>query len=133
MKPLLVENCGAGRVPAGRFYHRNMVNPGFRAGSFDGIVSTFAIIHVHHAKQPKVFRHMARLLMPGGHFLISLADESGLHEYVGEHCGEAMYWSGVSIRESFRRLRRAGFEILWHRVLGPRGDRHTWILGRKPD
>jgi 2-polyprenyl-3-methyl-5-hydroxy-6-metoxy-1,4-benzoquinol methylase len=116
-------------VPQARVFHRNMFNPGFKAGSFDGIVSLFAIIHVPQGKQPAVFRHMGRLLSPGGHFLINIG--SGAYEYVGPHCGEWMYWSGADLKETFRRIRRAGLEILRHEELGPRGDRQTWILGRK--
>ncbi len=118
-------------IPRGRFYNRGMVNPGFRAESFDGVMSFFAIFHVPHGDQPEVFRQIHRLLVPGGHFLITLADYGKLRTYIGPHCGEWMYWSGVSIGESFRRLRRVGFEILWHKELGPRDDRNTWIVGRK--
>jgi len=116
-------------VPRARVYHRNMLNPGFKAGSFDGIVSMYAIIHVPQGKQPAVFSHMNRLLSPGGHFLINIG--SGAYEYVGPHCGEWMYWSGADLKETFRRIRRAGLTILWHQELGPRDDRQTWILGRK--
>jgi len=111
-----------------KVFHRNMVRPGSRAGSFDGIVSLFAIIHVHHRDQVEVFRQMRRLLKPGGAFLINLGNET-IREYVGEHCGEWMYWSGTSKAENLRRLRRAGFRILRQQDLGPPGDRHTWILG----
>jgi SAM-dependent methyltransferase len=116
-------------VPQARVFHRNMLSPGFKAGRFNGIVSLFAIIHVREGKQPEVFHHMRRLLSPRGCFLINIG--SGAYEYVGEHCGEWMYWSGASLKETFRRIRRAGFEILWRQELGPRDDRQTWILGRK--
>jgi len=118
------------RVPQAALFCRNMVNPGFKAGSFDGIISQYAVIHVPQASQPEVFRHMYRLLAPGGYALFNLCD--GATEEVGEWDGEYLYWSGTSLPESFRRIRRAGLRILWHQGLGPRGDHHTWIFARKP-
>ncbi len=118
------------RIPQADVFCRNMVDPGFRPGSFDGIISLFAIIHVPQARQPEVFRHMYRLLKPGGYFLINIG--SGAYEYVGEHCGEWVYWSGASLAETFRRIRRAGFRMLWHKGLGPRDDFQMWILAQKP-
>jgi SAM-dependent methyltransferase len=118
------------RVPQASVFCRDMVKPGFSAESFDGILSLFAIIHVPQARQPEVFRHMYRLLVPGGHFLINLGAKA--REYVGEHYGEWLYWSGASLPESFRRIRRAGFKILWHQGLGPRDDYSVWIIARKP-
>jgi len=117
------------RNPGTPVYCRDMRRPGFPAGSFDGIVSMYAVIHVPQADQPRVFLHMARLLKPGGLFLILVG--SGAYEYVGEHHGEWLYWSGASAGESFRRLRRAGFRILWKEVLGPPDDRQLWILGQR--
>jgi len=65
------------RIPQADVFCRNMVNPGFRSGSFDGIISLFAIIHVPQVKQLEVFRHMYRLLVPGGHFLINIGAGGG--------------------------------------------------------
>ncbi len=118
------------RNPGAPVFCRDMRRPGFTAGSFDGILSMFAVIHVPQGDQPEVFRHMHRLLKPGGHFLINIG--GGAYEYVGEHHGEWLYWSGAPLAETFRRIRRAGFKIIWHRGLGPRADPHEWILARKP-
>lgn len=118
------------RVPAARVFCRNMVTPGFRDGSFDGILSLYAIIHVPQARQPGVFGHIHRLLRPGGHALFNVT--GGATEYIGAHKGEWMYWSGTSVPESLRRVRRAGLTILWHEGLGPRDDHQHWILARKP-
>lgn len=118
------------RNPGAPMFRRDMRRPGFTAGVFDGILSTFAVIHVPQADQPEVFRHMHRLLKPGGHALFNVG--AGAYEYVGEHYGEWLYWSGASLPVTLRRVRKAGFTILWHRGLGPRGDFHQWILARKP-
>lgn len=118
------------RNPGAPIHVRDMRRPGFSAGQFDAILSTFALIHVPQADQPQVFRHMHRLLKPGGHALFNIG--AGAYEYIGEHYGEWLYWSGASLPESRRRLRKAGLTILWHRGLGPRGDFHQWVLCRKP-
>lgn len=119
-------------IRRGRFHRRSMVAPGLRGGSFDGVMSFFAIFHVPHQDQPEVFRQIRRLLAPGGHFLITLSDFGEPSTYIGPHCGEWMYWSGVSLAESLRRIRRAGLEILSRKTMGPREDRNTWIIGRRP-
>jgi SAM-dependent methyltransferase len=44
----------------------------FRNGEFDAVVSSYAIDHLHRAERPKAIAEVARVLKPGGEFLLMI-------------------------------------------------------------
>ncbi len=41
-----------------------------------------------------------------------------------------MYWSQFGLEKNLLLLKKAGFDILWHRFVGPKNDRHPAILAQ---
>ncbi len=117
-------------VPAAHFFQADMTELDFPDGSFDAVVSFFAIIHVPIEEQPALFAKIGRWLAQDGHFLATV----GFNEWTGTnpdwHGGE-MYWSHAG-REAYESwLKDAGFSILAERFL-PEGDGgHAIFMARK--
>lgn len=116
-------------VPGARFFQADMTELDFPAGSFDAVVSFFAVIHVPLAEQPALFAKAARWLAPGGHLLATV----GYRDWTGTRenwHGGTMYWSHAG-RETYEAwLKGAGFEILAERFL-PEGDSgHAIFMAR---
>lgn len=116
-------------VPAGHFLQADMTELDFPDGSFDAVVSFFAIIHVPIAEQPALFAKIARWLGPDGHLLATV----GFKEWTGTnpdwHGGE-MYWSHAG-RETYESwLRDAGFTVLAERFLPEGAGGHAIFMAK---
>src|SRR5262249_5588129 len=59
-------------VPGAAFVRADMTSVAFRSGSFDAIVSLFAIIHVPTGEQASVFDAIVGWLRPGGILLVTV-------------------------------------------------------------
>jgi ubiquinone/menaquinone biosynthesis C-methylase UbiE len=116
-------------VPDAVFLMQDMTRLSFNSETFDGIVSTFALIHVPRTLHEDLFRHFFRVLKSGGTLLVSLGVDEW--EATGEYHGTAMYWSHFDRETSLRLLQKAGFKSIWNDVLETRGETHLWILSKK--
>jgi len=119
-----------GLVPSARFLQADMTEIDFADGSFDAIVSFFAVIHVPVEEQPALLARMRRWLAAGGHLLATV----GFMEWTGtrdEWHGGRMYWSHADRATYERWLTDAGFTILAERFQ-PDGDSgHAVFMARK--
>ena len=117
-------------VPGAEFIQADITDLDFAAGSFDAIVSFFAVIHVPLAEQPALFAKMARWLADGGHLLVTV----GFDEWTGtreDWHGGTMYWSHAG-RDTYEGwLKDAGFEILAERFLPEGKTGHAIFMARK--
>ncbi|MHA2134663.1 MAG: class I SAM-dependent methyltransferase [Candidatus Thorarchaeota archaeon] len=116
-------------VPSTSFILQDMTKLNLEPESFDGIISTFAIIHVPRTLHAEVFSRFHRVLRGSGSMLVSLAmDES---DGVDEYHGAPMYWSHYDKETSLEIIRGAGFRIVWSRRIETREEQHFWIFAKK--
>jgi cyclopropane fatty-acyl-phospholipid synthase-like methyltransferase len=109
----------------------------FRPGSFDAIVSFYAIFHTPRETHASLFQRMHEWLHRGGWLLMSLAsdDEEG---YTEEFFGVDMFWSNFGMARYRDMLTSSGFEMIDERVIshgydaGAKPESHPLIRARKP-
>jgi SAM-dependent methyltransferase len=108
-----------------------MVDISFADGTFDAVISLYALIHLPVAEQPRVLSRVAHWLRPGGPLLaiVGAGPGTGTEEnWLGG--GAAMYWSQADLRTTLEWVDQAGLLLDWQRFI-PEGDRgHVLIHAR---
>jgi SAM-dependent methyltransferase len=85
----------------------------FEPATFDGAVSAFAIDHLSRADVEKTFTEMARVLKPGGQFLLLVINQDGWVRTALPFLVHHGYFGGRAYPERWRSgLERAGFTML---------------------
>ena len=106
-------------VPTASFIIADVMEAEFTTGSFDAIVSFYAIFHLPRQKHLNLFRRFAQWLRPGGLLLFTIANKDDGPGYTeDDFFGETMYWSnfGPSTYEKF--LTETGFQIEQEGIVG---------------
>lgn len=107
----------------------------FADGSFDGLVSYYAIIHVPRELHSAIYGEVFRVLASGGVALVCTG-ASDLPVWREDYLGAPMFWSHFDRATNLALLKNAGFEILREQVLADEtsgGDSgHLFALLRKP-
>lgn len=117
------------QVPEAEFLEGDMTQLTFPDSSFEGIVSTYAIIHVPKEKHAIVYQNFYRVLKPGGIlFLCTGPDE---WEGTDDYMGTTMFWSHPSKGTSISLVKQAGFDIIRDEMLERGGETQFWIFARK--
>ncbi|MGM5481702.1 MAG: class I SAM-dependent methyltransferase [Nanobdellota archaeon] len=116
-------------VPEATFIRDDFFSSGV-SGSFDAIVSFYAIFHIPREEHAKLLKHMHSLLKDNGHILITLATTSMDCDKNPDFVGAPMAWSSYSVEENKRMIENAGFNILVS-VEDYRDENHLWILASK--
>ncbi len=118
-------------APEATFQRMNMTAIDFSEGSFDGVISCYAIIHVPREHHGRIFESFRRILKPGGVVLASVA--SWAWEEFADYMGVDMFWSHFNPDESQALIRACGFDIEFARDVKAGGEKHHWVLARKRD
>lgn len=129
-----VARCRA-NVPEAAAARAEMTEAAFAAGSFDAVVSFYAITHVPRERHEALFTRIPGWLRPGGLFAASLG--------AGETDGVEADWLGVPMAFSHfdadanrALLREAGFALLHDEVAATVEDgapvSFLWVIGRAP-
>jgi len=106
------------RVPTATVIHGDIMAQSFAPGSFDGVVSLYAMFHLPREQHRPLLERVARWLRPGGHFLATVA-ESGHPGYTeDDFFGATMYWSHFEPQWYEAVLRDLEFCILHRGVVG---------------
>lgn len=120
-------------VPAALPVQGDLTHLPFRAESFDGIISVYAIIHVPREEHPALVREFHRALRTRGVALLCMG-ETDLPGEVGEYMGTRMFWSHFDKETNRRMLIEGGFRVLWDRSVrdfqAP-SSRHRFFLAQK--
>jgi ubiquinone/menaquinone biosynthesis C-methylase UbiE len=105
----------------------------FRAGSFDGVVAYYSIIHVPRDEHATIAREIRRVLVAGGYALLVL----GTHDLPADHdedswFGVPMYWSHYDAETNLALMSEAGLAVSWSDIVTDpmgHGD-HLFVLVR---
>lgn len=116
-------------VPAATFRQMNMTAIDFPPESFDGVISTYAVIHVPREMHAGIFKSFHSLLKPRGMMLVSVA--SWAWEEFADYLGVEMFWSHSGPEKTELLITEAGFEIEFSRDVESGGEKHRWVLARK--
>ena len=122
-----------GLVPTARFLCSDMSELTFPPGSYDAVVSFYAIIHMPLDEHPKLFANIARWLRPSGYFLATVGHDAwtGAEDAYLDVPGGKMAWSHADEATNIRWLEEVGLHIHWTRFV-PEGDSgHTLVLAQK--
>ena len=122
-------------VPQARFLCGDITQLGFPDGSFDAIVSYYAIIHIPRETHRALLCNFHRMLRPGGWALLCLG-ASDLPDDREDYMGAPMYWSHYDADTYLRMLPECGFAVVWHSIvpdcLDDNGGAHLFALAQKP-
>jgi 2-polyprenyl-3-methyl-5-hydroxy-6-metoxy-1,4-benzoquinol methylase len=115
-------------VPTASFVQADMTALAVRPGTFDAVVSFYALIHVPQADQRVLLPRIRGWLRPGGYALLIVGADrwTGTEQYLGTE----MFWDHADTSTYLRWLEAARLTPAWHRYI-PEGDRgHGLILAR---
>ncbi len=119
-------------LPEAELILGDIMKTDFESESLDGIISTYAIIHIHRSHHPALYLKIHKWLKQGGVMLASTARDECDEDYsTNDYYGAHMVWSHPPARESLQMIRNAGFEILFERQVTTGDETHLWILAKK--
>ncbi|MCX4744338.1 class I SAM-dependent methyltransferase [Kitasatospora sp. NBC_01287] len=122
------------RVPRAEFVRADATTLDFGGGSFDAIVSFYALIHIPLEEQPPLLRKMASWLRPGGWFLGTTGHRAwtGLDENWLDG-GTAMWWSHADTPTYRAWLTRAGLVVEQEEFVPEGEGGHALFWARRPE
>ncbi|TFF94899.1 class I SAM-dependent methyltransferase [Candidatus Thorarchaeota archaeon] len=119
-------------VPEADLINGDITKTRFPDESFDGVISTYAIIHIHRSLHAALYAAIHRWLKPQGVLLVSTAtDEVGSDYSSEDYLGTKMAWSHPGGQESVQLIKDVGFKIVFARTVTTGEETHLWILARK--
>ncbi|MFB6291889.1 MAG: class I SAM-dependent methyltransferase [Candidatus Nanohaloarchaea archaeon] len=122
-------------VPEAEFLQGDFFDQDFGPGSFDAVVSFYAIFHIPREEHGDLFEKMHHWLKDSGLILVTVGGGEGFEEMRAERdfIGSEMVWSSPSQRESIELIEEAGFEILDTHEEKSENEHHLWVLAQKQD
>ena len=118
-------------VPEAELILGDITKTDFEPESLDGIISTYAFIHIFRTKHPHLYMKIFDWLKPGGIMLVGTAKTEW--EEISDYFGVPMAWSHPAARESLQLVNNTGFEVLFERLVTTGDETHYWILAKKPE
>jgi SAM-dependent methyltransferase len=117
-------------VPTATFIRADVASVEFPQGSFDAVVSFFALIHLPVEEQQALLERISTWLVPGGLFLATVGHASDTR--VADFYGAPMYWSHADAATYCDWLRDAGIDVVDRQFIpeGPHGG-HELLLGMR--
>lgn len=120
-------------VPNATFICQDMNKLDFPAGSFDGICSFYAIIHIPREEHRTLLESFYRMLKPNGLTLLCLGAENLLDDIEEDFHGQRMYWSHFDADTYETMLKEIGFNILSTKIVPDEtyDGKHLFVLAQK--
>ncbi len=104
----------------------------FRDGTFDAVVSYYAIIHVPRSEHRELLLSFHRILRRGGLALLCMG-AGDLPSDISDYHGAKMFWSHYDSETNLRMMRESRFTILGFEIIrGPTdpASSHLFALGQ---
>ena len=123
-----------GLVPSARFLCGDISELVFPPGSYDAVVSFYAIIHIPLAEHRALFKKIALWLRSSGYFLATIGHSAwtGVEDAYLDVPGGKMAWSHADESTNVRWIEAAGLTVHWTRFV-PEGDSgHALVFAQKP-
>ena len=121
-------------VPDGRFIHADLGALNFPDGSFNAVVSFYALEHIPREQQGHTLERIHDWLRPGGLLLFSY-EVGEMKDVTGEWLGVPMFFSSFNPETLAGLVRRAGFEVvetdIETQLEREREVPYLWILAQK--
>ena len=121
-------------VSNAKFLCEDMTRLKFREGTFDGICSYYAIIHIPREEHQLLLLNFYHMLKTGGVALLCLGAENLVNDIDENYLGARMYWSHYDSDTYIKMLNECGFSIMWSRYVKDstcEGDGHLFVLAQK--
>jgi hypothetical protein len=102
----------------------------FPEGSFDAVVSFYAIFHIPREEHLSLLKRVHSLIKPEGYLLITM----GSSEWEGiedDFHGVSMFWSHYDREKNLELVKQAGFRIVYEVVDTSGDERHQVIFARR--
>ncbi|ULR55657.1 class I SAM-dependent methyltransferase [Streptomyces deccanensis] len=120
-------------VPHADFIRADATSVAFPGGSFDAVVSLYALIHIPQDEQRALLERIATWLRPGGWFLCS----TGQYEWTGVDenwldSGVAMWWSHADADTNRVWITRAGLTVEQEEFAPEGNGGHALFWARRP-
>jgi SAM-dependent methyltransferase len=115
-------------VPGASFEQADMTTWEHEPGTFDAVVSFYALIHVPLSDQRNLLPKIRRWLRPGGYLLAIVGFErwTGIEDYLGAE----MFWDHADRETYLSWLTEAGLAPLWDRFVPEGSGGHTLVLAQ---
>lgn len=118
----------------GTWLEGDMTQLRFGAGSLDGVLAMFSLIHLPRAEQTQMLGQIHGWLRPGAYMLANFSEEEA-ETIVMEgwlHEKGWMYWSGWGADKTLAQVKEAGFEVVESKVEQDDTDaKFLWIIAKK--
>ncbi len=121
-------------IPNAKFTCEDMTQLNFPDGTFDGICSYYAIIHVPREEHQPLLANFHRMLKTGGVALLCLGAENLIDDIDENYLGTRMYWSHYDTETYLKMLKACGFAIIWSKYIKDstcEGAGHLFVLVEK--
>ncbi|MCX5414063.1 bifunctional 2-polyprenyl-6-hydroxyphenol methylase/3-demethylubiquinol 3-O-methyltransferase UbiG [Streptomyces sp. NBC_00059] len=120
-------------VPQADFIRADATSVTFPVGTFDAVVSLYALIHIPLEEQPPLLKKIASWLRPGGWFLCS----TGQHAWTGTDenwlgSGVTMWWSHADTDTNRAWIAHAGLTVEQEELVPEDTSAHALFWARRP-
>ncbi len=120
-------------APKANFQCLDMTQLSFPDEYFNGIFSYYAIIHIPREEHFDLLVNFYRMLKPNGVALLTFHSKDDPGSYYDDFFDTNMFWSGFAAEKNIQMTKKAGFEIIWSKLIGDSlGDsKHLFMLLKK--
>jgi len=115
----------------GQFLVQDMTEIVFPEGTFDAVVSFYAIFHIPKEQHLPLLKRMHTLLKTGGYLLITMgsSDWEGIKD---DFHGVKMFWSHYDKDKNVKLVKQAGFQIIYDTIETSGVEKHLIVFAKKP-
>jgi 2-polyprenyl-3-methyl-5-hydroxy-6-metoxy-1,4-benzoquinol methylase len=118
-------------VPNAKFLCEDMTSLKFQEGSFDGICSYYATIHIPREEHQQLLANFHHMLNTGGIALLCLGAQNLTNDIDENYFGTRMYWSHYDTKTYIKMLKELGFAIIWAKYIKDGDAGHLFVLAQK--